>query len=84
MGASMTATAPLAVAARLSRLPADADREIEMIVVVPESRLDMLAADVAASIRRCEAQYHGGNYYVSVPAGEYSRWAQQPGKEPAP
>lgn len=46
-----------------------------------ESRLDALAADVRASIDRCEAAYHRGLYYVRIPAGEYSRWAEQPGME---
>ncbi len=68
----------------MTNTPLPADHEIEMIFIVSESRLDTLAADVRASINRSEAAYHRGNYYVCIPAGEYSRWANQPGIEPNP
>lgn len=45
-----------------------------LLLIIPEHRLEGMAADKSAAIVGCEAAYHSGVYYVTVPCDVYSRW----------
>lgn len=45
-----------------------------LILIIKESVIERMPAANAAGIRGCEAQYHAGAYYITVPADVYSQW----------
>lgn len=57
--------------------PAGCDRPT-LILIIPQAALDTMPAATMAGIRGCEAQYHAGRYYVTVPAEVYAAWPKEP------
>lgn len=55
-------------------LPAD---KPALILIIPQHALEAMPAATMAGIQGCEAQYHAGNYYVTVPADVYGKWSRQ-------
>ena len=47
---------------------------VPLILVIPQSALDKMPAATVAGIRGCEAQYHRGTWYVTVPPETYRQW----------
>lgn len=47
-----------------------------LILCIPQSRLETLPSALAEGIRGLEAAYHGGTYYVTVPASVYAGWRE--------
>lgn len=53
-------------------------RDPLLILIIPQSALETIPADLSAGMRGCEAVYQRGIYYVTVPAEVYCQWANAP------
>ena len=49
---------------------------VPLILIIPTSALETIPAATMAGIKGCEAQYHRGTWYVTVPPETYRSWPQ--------
>lgn len=53
-----------------------------LILIIAEAALETLPARLREQIRGCEAQYHRGKWFVTVPAPIWNTWPTPHGGQP--